>query len=403
MTTPVTTPMTMPMIRALAVAMADAGVALADGSRWSHAATFGTFRYRGEEVTLDEAKMRAFVATFAAGGYPQKVPVDYDHGSLRSDPSGQSPKAGDVLELRVVTAAEELPPGAAEQIQRAGRALTDPRNFGLWARWRPTPTAEQRVRAREYTEMSIAFADTLTNPRSGETQGPTLLSIALTNTPHLDEMVPIAASRSGGSPAEPGHQENRMNKLLTALTARFGKPVETEEQGIAELNRAIEERDGQIRTLTAKAGVTDQVMTELGVTDTTQVVGKVRELKSTAQKAEETAREAKKTALSAKVDGLLKKYEDRFVPAEKEGLTTLLTADVEAGRDTVEKMLAARPKLTMTRRASAADGGQNVSDDAKLDARVKEFMRDEKLAYDVALERAEAEMAAERRAAAAAR
>jgi hypothetical protein len=51
----------------------------ADGTLWSHAATLGT-RYKGEEFCIDRACVENFVKVFTSG-YPQKIPVDYEHGS----------------------------------------------------------------------------------------------------------------------------------------------------------------------------------------------------------------------------------------------------------------------------------------------------------------------------------
>lgn len=387
-------------VRALAISLDSTSTLLPDGTRWSHAAVFGTFYYKGEQLTVDVALLEQFVHNFASGGYPQKPCVDYDHGSTKADPSGDSPKAGDIVELRVVESASALPPSAAQQIQLAGRALSDERNFGLWARWHPTPKAEERIRGREYTEMSIAWADDLVNPRTSKEQGPTLLSIALTNTPHLDTMVPIAATRGeGGSRADSRQERSDMEKvnLLTRLGVAIGRVFSNEEEATSAVEAKISSLTNDVASLQPVKAFATAICTELGASDTVVALAKVKELKTQVATAETAAREAKKVALTAKRDGILKKFEDRYVPAEKPFLETALTADLEAGTDTIEKMLTARPKHSITTRASAKDEGKNMTKNATLDARVKELCRDEKLSYGDALEKAERELADEAR------
>lgn len=398
--------MTHTEIRSLGITLDPASTRLADGSRWSHAATMGTFWYRGKQVVLDADYLRALVTTFASGGYPQKPIVDYDHGSVRADGSGNSPKAGDIQELRVVLSAADLPPTAVEQIARAGRTADDARNFGLWMRWTPNDVAEQRVQRREYTDLSITFADSCTNPRTGSAQGPTLFSVALTNTPHLDTMVPIAAARGeGAQPAastSPDHERSAMEKntLLTRMSVALGRVIGTEEEAASAAESRITSLTREVESLQGVKTFAAAVLAEVGETDTTKALGSIKELKVKVATAESAAREAKKLELTAKRDAIIKKFEDRFVPAEKQYLEISLMTDLEAGRDGIEKMLGARPKLAILSRSSGADEGKNRPvGEAALDDKVKAFMRDEKLDYATALEKAEAEIADEQRVA----
>jgi phage I-like protein len=181
-----------------------------DGTRWDHAAVMGTFYYDGEEFTIDEDVLQSFVANFKRGS-PAKVPIDYDHSTTNKKAVGQGtpvPKAGDLVEMKAVTSAADLIDDMLAKIKRAGREPTDPANFGLWIRWRPTPPALGYVKNREYTEMSAAFYEDCKDPKTGEMQGPTLYAVALTNTPFLNDMVSIAASAlstrgGGGDAADP--------------------------------------------------------------------------------------------------------------------------------------------------------------------------------------------------------
>ncbi|HEX5409193.1 MAG TPA: phage protease [Gemmatimonadaceae bacterium] len=180
-------------LRLSGAAVAD-GLA-ADGSIWSHAATFGDYVYGGETMAITPATVRNFLRVFASG-YPQKVPVDYEHDTARltgdAKQPGAIPKAGDILELAAVERPADLNPAMQLQVEKAGRAVDDPRNLGLWVRWRPTPRALQLLHGREYSEMSITWYEDYPHNQTGAAQGPTIVSVALTNTPFLDGMVPIA-------------------------------------------------------------------------------------------------------------------------------------------------------------------------------------------------------------------
>jgi hypothetical protein len=149
-------------------------------------------------------------------GYPQKIPVDYDHGSTTADPEvrklrvqGQVPKAGDVLELRGVFAADRVhrrSEGGRGKARRAGRPpLDDARNFGLWMRWKPTARALAAIKAGEYTELSIAFDDDIPHNTTAKgrarASGPSRSSTRRSSTtcfpsPH--------SARHGPRPAAPG-------------------------------------------------------------------------------------------------------------------------------------------------------------------------------------------------------
>jgi phage I-like protein len=383
----------------------------ADGTIWSHAATLGT-RFKGSEFTIDRATIENFVRVFTSG-YPQKIPVDYEHGTTNGATTrGQPvPKAGDVLELRGVFAASdfagELRTAAEKLAAKADRSLDDPKNFGLWMRWRPTKRALGMIQEGEYSELSIAFDEDFADNTTGKGQGPTLLAVALTNLPFLDDMLPVAASRDlGGSPAVIGQKEFTMSKvtMLAAAAALFGKPVVDEEQAVTELT-ALQTELPKLRSYAADVGA------ELGETDPAKAVEKVKQLKASVTQYESAAAEAKKAATKAVVDSTLKEHESKFVPAMRPMLERELTREItegKAAKDTdVVKALSAAPKLGITERATGADDGSssaNTTDDVKLDAAAKELMqsdaevkelyqsRGHSAAFSLALEKASAKL-----------
>lgn len=188
--------------------------------------------------------------------------------------------------------------------------------------------------------------------------------------------------------------------LLTRLGILLGRTVSTEEEATAGVEARVTTLQQEVQSLQPTKAFATAVIAELGVADTSAALTRVREMKAAVTAAENAAREAKKVALATKRAAILEQFKDRYVPAEKPFLETALTADLEAGTDAIEKMLTARPKSTITLRASGADNGKNrPAGEAALDDKVKTFMRDEKLSYADALERAEAEIAEEQRVA----
>src|SRR4051812_43542822 len=145
---------------------------MSDGTLWSHAATLGT-RIKGSSFTIDHTTIDNFIRVFKTG-YPQKIVVDYEHGTFNgaTDAGQPVPAAGQVKELKGVYSATDLTGDllatAKKLCEKVGRPLDDPRNFGLWMRWLPTARALQMVTQREYTELSIAFFNDLPHNVTGE-------------------------------------------------------------------------------------------------------------------------------------------------------------------------------------------------------------------------------------------
>jgi hypothetical protein len=132
---------------------------LADGTLWSHAATLGEF-VKGSSFTLDADAARSMAANFASG-YPQKLPVDYEHETADKRVAGttQVPwtrKAGDIIDVLAVLdpGAERRACGSRSTDERARRAAARRRArqrtrcnpLGLWIRWLPTRARAQLVR-----------------------------------------------------------------------------------------------------------------------------------------------------------------------------------------------------------------------------------------------------------------
>jgi len=126
---------------------------------------FGTF-------TVDRATMDGIVLNFE----PDRIPLDYNHGSLSEDPD-RSRAAGWVKTLTVEDRDDE--------------------QFALMADVEFTSQARNFVEADEFRYISPEFTFNFTNPETGEHGGPKLMAVALTNRPFLPGMLPITLSDEG--------------------------------------------------------------------------------------------------------------------------------------------------------------------------------------------------------------
>lgn len=360
------------------------GLVLADGTIWSHAATLGT-RTKGTEFTIGAAECTNAVKVFTTGS-PQKIPVDYDHGSTTNDPEirklraqGGVPKAGDVLELKAVLSVAdftgELKTAAEKLSAQVGRSLDDSRNLGIWMRWKPTARALQSIKAGEYTELSIAFDEDLPNNVDGKGQGFGLWAVALLNCPFLDDMLPVAASRdTDPPPARPASREGQIMKvnLLTALAAVIAVPVTTEEEAVTELQRLQPE-------MTRHREFATVIGTELAETDPVKAVKKIRELRAEVETFKATAKAAATAAAKTTAESTIKEYEKQInsVPL-RAMLLRQLTGELENGKKLEESetlaTLKSLPKTAQFSQSTGGDVGEGLEDDQKLDATARELM-----------------------------
>lgn len=391
----------------------------ADGTLWSHAATLGEFVQGDVAFSIDADTLERIVANFATG-YPQKVPVDYEHETAVKDVNRAlvpyTTRAGEIVEVRAVLTAADLLPEMQAQIDaekaraaKLGSARTvalDP--LGLWVRWAPTQRALSMVKAREVTEMSVVIAWDYPNKTTGAGQGPTLLSVALTNTPFLDTMIPVAASRRAGAERsasadqERSTMDNKPSRLMLALSALIGKPVATDEEAEAQIATLTAQVTEGKKATTALAMLT----TELGEQDPAKALGVIRTLKAHAKAAEEAAA----TGQTAAIDAFLTANEARIgsVPA-REHFKAALTAEAKAAPTTkvaelpsAKVVLSFPPSPMLGRKAGVDANDANVTDDRDVlldrqarklvadDAELKELAskRGFNEAYAVALKRA---------------
>jgi phage I-like protein len=406
-------------VRTLTVEGSTADPVMVGDTLWSHAATLGRYKYGEQWITLDRGMIESFVKNFSAG-YPKKVPVDYEHGSGIDSKGQPVPKAGDVLELRGVFAESDftgdLKTAADKLAAKSGRSLSDSSSFGLWMRWRPLALSLAMVKAGEYTEHSIEFSEEYTSPLTGEKQGPTLFAVALTNRPFLDGMIPIAASRgSEPPPAAPAipNKEPRMAeanvRLLTAVAAITLAAAPTDEdQAEKQLSQAIPDIN-RMRTFAREVAV------ELGESEATPAVDKIKKLKAKVAEYELEAEKQKVKRVDATIATVFKDNENKLLPLTNPVMKFYvdgLRAELMAGKDldktdTMAAIKALKPHGITSQSSTGDEGKRAPSDEDRLlsrakeirntDEEVKELTRQGKTAeaWDLACDKAEAEFVAQ--------
>ena len=78
----------------------------------------------------------------------------------------------------------------------------------MYGRYEPTDRARKLIKNREYRYVSAAFAKDYPDRKTGESQGLTLTSVALTNQPFLDELPEIWLSIAGTRDTGHGTRQN---------------------------------------------------------------------------------------------------------------------------------------------------------------------------------------------------
>ena len=386
-----------PLVRQLAGADTLSGfvdaITLPDGTVWSHAACLGTYEHPMGRFTIDEKKLKAFVANFETG-YPAKVPVDYDHGTTSGIADGSSivRKAGDIVEMRSILSEADMTPEIKAVVDkykaRRGELKVkskEPTPFGLWVRWLPTVRGLDTVKNREYTEMSISFVDDLEDNK-GAQQGPTILAVALTNTPFLDEMIPIAASRTvGGSAADSAQRDTDVptptsNRIMLALSALMGKSVETDDDAVRELDSLRT----STRDLAALTGFRTAIAAEFaGETAPEKIVAQIKELRGKVTKAEADAKTARELSAKTRAEEIVKGHEKKLTVPEREHyveqLSAELTAEPDEKKSKIVKILESKTGLRILSsdsRSSAVDTGkgiENLDEDEQIAAKAAEL------------------------------
>jgi phage I-like protein len=149
----------------------------------------GSWIKGGRKLSLTREELRTAIANFQKLAN-HDLNVDYDHacedlGRAAGEPT---PSAGRISALD--------PPEPFGAQSADCQAAGSPERWILYGRYEPTSRARQLIKSREYRYVSAAFAKEYSDRRTGEPQGLTLTSVALTNQPFLDELPEIWLSVS---------------------------------------------------------------------------------------------------------------------------------------------------------------------------------------------------------------
>jgi hypothetical protein len=164
----------------------------------------------GREVSFTRDELNTAVDNFQKLAN-HDLNVDYDHASedLERAAGAPTPSAGRILALDKPEEFRQAGHGTRDtghgkddpEEQSHNPGPEDPRDVSrvpcpvpryiLYGRYEPTDRARTLIKNREYRYVSAAFAKDYPDRKTGESQGLTLTSVALTNQPFLDELPEI--------------------------------------------------------------------------------------------------------------------------------------------------------------------------------------------------------------------
>lgn len=241
-----------------------------DAPKWVHVATEGIFlgyhdgdapfqftRQTFEEIQSNTRSHPSYKAGSTGEGANNVIPWDFEHASeqpavLGSLPATGAPAQGWVLDF-------DIREGAV-----AGKAE-------LWALTKFLPVARDYIRAGQYQWASVAVAFDATHPVTGEKIGAICTSIALTNTPFIEGMAPLAASA-----------KEKGAKVVQAGLRGYYEPADSPMDAVKQLRELFDLGetmgvDAVMNELTKVMGFVEAGAAPLGV-DTDGIVGAVRRI-----------------------------------------------------------------------------------------------------------------------------
>lgn len=197
---------------------------------WMHIVPLGTWRGHpsGIVFSINEDDCRAIVAAYEASGVD--IPLDWEHGTQLAPTRGnRAPAAGWLHQLQF----------------RAGR--------GVYARVKSfLPQGGEDVLSKAYRYASPVIVPQHRDPRTGETKGKRVMSVALTNIPFFGGALEPILARGD-------------SMLLPLLLAALQMPeTATEEEAVAEAKR-LKDAEANGGAVAASAALGDALCTALQV------------------------------------------------------------------------------------------------------------------------------------------
>lgn len=160
----------------------------------------GSWVKGGREVSFTREELSQAIVNFHKLAN-HDLNVDYDHAceDLERAAGEPTPSAGRIVALDEPQEFRDTGSGKRETKEKSDvpRGPYPVPRWILYGRYEPTTRARQLIRNREYRYVSAAFAKDYPDRKTGESQGLTLTSVALTNQPFLDELPEIWLSVKG--------------------------------------------------------------------------------------------------------------------------------------------------------------------------------------------------------------
>lgn len=195
--------MTARTINAPTVALGSAS-ASADKPVWVQIARAGRFEgYGGGAFEFTPQTFDTIIANFRARpGYDGKrdeLPWDFHHASEMSATSGSIPQSGAPAQGWI----RDL------KTQRGADGVVE-----LWALTRWLEPARTYIKEGRYKHASVSVVLDAIDPVTGRSIGPLLTSVALTNTPFIEGMQQLAASKRSASASSKGNTMSDLEKRI---------------------------------------------------------------------------------------------------------------------------------------------------------------------------------------------
>lgn len=253
----------------------DADVSGDEAPKWIQVAYAGAWKgHMGGPFEFTRETFESFVRNFRAHpsykagadgvGSAPVLAFDFGHASEMPASSGDIPTIG--TPAQAWTLDLDIREGADGKVE-------------LWALTQYLEPARTYVREGKYKWTSVSAWFDATDPVSGEDIGPCLTSIAFTNNPFLQGMVPIAATRTTVGPAEPAPSKDRNMDLKALLTQSLKLKVDSDETAILlALNKRLEAGDDASGQAAEATDALTAILGALGVGSLDEVLAKVAQL-----------------------------------------------------------------------------------------------------------------------------
>jgi phage I-like protein len=308
-------------------------------------AKIGTWWKGKQKIRITRDMLSQVVANFRKRPNGE-VPIDYDHGIEYAAGSGAAvPAAG------WIKAIEDAP---------------DEHGI-LWAMAEWTEKAAEHIRGREYKYFSPVIDPGTRDNKTGEQQGWTLTSAALTNIPVLQDLPAIALSEAGWNEIAPdGGDEEEKTTVITKLIMA---------DRAAGMVRAILE-DGREVTLAVEGLAPEPKVLRLSEVkrsaDGRFDFAPLAELPGGTLIASEVIHAIN---VQTELDAAVK--DGKITPAQRPAIEKLALSDLPAFREFVK---AQKPQVDLTERGIGGDGTVVGSDLQKVDGQIRQFVADKQKA-----------------------